>query len=135
MGKSPEQIKGLEAMASSVLVDELKYNGAGVYPANINSEGIDMGLQPVAPYYTTGNLSQTENLRAGQRQQSIAHDNDHANNSGNLTSRSHMHSQVLILDNRPQNWLWCELRNSSIDYTDSETWDGSRIWAGWIDNR
>lgn len=85
MGKSPEQINGLEAMVSSRLVDELTYNGAGVYPGMINSRDIEMGLQPMTPYYPAGKLSLAENLRARQRQQGIAHDNDHANNSGNLT--------------------------------------------------
>lgn len=105
MGKSSEQINGLQAMASSRLVDELTYNGAGVYPAMINSRGIEMGLQTMAPYYPTGKLSPAENLRARQRHQGIAHDNDHANDSSNLTLRSHVHSQVLILDNRPQKCL------------------------------
>lgn len=95
MGKSPEQINGRQAMASSRLVDELTYNGAGGYPAMINSRGIEMGLQPMAPYYPTGKLSPAENPRARQ----------HANDSSNLTLRSHVHSQVLILDNRPQKCL------------------------------
>lgn len=105
MGKSPEQVNGLQAMASSRLVDEPTYSGAGVYPAMINSRVIEMGLQPMAPYYPTGKLSPAENLRARQRQQGIAHDNDHANDSSNLALRSPVHSQVLILDNRPQKCL------------------------------
>lgn len=82
MRKSSEQINGLQAMASSRLVDELTYNGAGVYSAMIDSRGIEMGLQPMAPYYPTGKPSPAENLRARQRQQGIAHDNDHVNDSG-----------------------------------------------------
>lgn len=100
MGKFPEQTNRLQAMASSRLVNEPTYNGADVFPAMIDSSGIDMGLQPMAPYYSHGKLSLADNPRARQSQQDTAYDNDHAKNSGNLTFRSHIYSQVLMLNNR-----------------------------------
>lgn len=75
-------------MASSRLVDKITYNGAGVYPATMNSSSIEMRLQPMAPYCPAGRLSLTETLRARQSQQGIAHGKGNANNSGNLKSWS-----------------------------------------------
>lgn len=61
-----------------------------------------MGLQPMAADYSNG---LAENLRARRNQQDLAHDNYHANHSGNLAFQPHAHSQVLILDNRTQKCL------------------------------
>lgn len=82
MEKSPGETNRLQAVASSRLVNKPTYNGADIFPAMIDSSGIDMGLQTRAPYYSH---SLADNSRDRQSLQNTAHGNDHANNSSNLT--------------------------------------------------